>query len=163
MLSKVQQTSPPSKNASLRDTMRIAAQPFQVEGFVVVRGGDGIIACAPECVGAHSFPTRSTSDTAIRSCLMFSDVSAIQEYCDQSPVEETTSMCDGQFYSRLYAVMESSISPIFVGTLEECDEFMRLSGIVPLEDTVVEWEELPKCLTELSQGSFPEQLTMNLQ
>lgn len=36
----------------------------------------------------------------------------------------------------LYAVFGHLDEYLYVGTLKECEEFLRMSGIVPLEDTV---------------------------
>lgn len=37
----------------------------------------------------------------------------------------------------MFAVMEFDGMPIYIGSLEECHEFVRLSGIVPLEGVIV--------------------------
>ncbi|GEM_PF-2661046 len=49
-------------------------------------------------------------------------------------------MCSEAEALQMFAVMGSDEIPIYIGSFDECDEFLRLSGIVPLEDVIVPLE-----------------------
>ena len=51
-----------------------------------------------------------------------------------------TQMRTGEENLQMFAVMEADDSPVYIGSFEECDEFLRLSGIVPLEGVIVPLE-----------------------
>ena len=49
-------------------------------------------------------------------------------------------MCTGEENLQMFAVMEDDDSPIYIGSFEECEEYLRLSGIVPLEGVIAPLE-----------------------
>lgn len=63
-----------------------------------------------------------------------------QNACEIYTSFKETQMCTGEEILQMFAVMEVDDSPVYIGSFEECDEFLRLSGIVPLEGLIVPLE-----------------------
>jgi len=42
---------------------------------------------------------------------------------------------------QLFAVMDSDDTSIYIGSFDECDEFLQLSGIVPMEGIIAPLED----------------------